>query len=171
VQPQKQFQKPPELLPENTNADPGAREADPLEPSPHAEPAALAFQPQAPQSSLQHRRVLVVEDNRDAAESLRILLELRGHDVRVAHTGTDGVRAAHAWHPEVVVCDIGLPGLDGFGVARQIRRNPSTARVRLIALTGYGQQEDRRRSREAGFDEHLTKPAEPETLQQLIERS
>jgi CheY-like chemotaxis protein len=170
VQHEQKFQISSAYLLQCASAGAGPGGEDALERSLHAEPAALAFRAEAPESSLQVRRVLVVEDNRDAAESLRMLLELRGHDVRVAHTGTDGVEAAHAWQPEVVVCDIGLPGLDGYGVARQIRRNPSTAGIRLIALTGYGQLEDRRRSREAGFDEHLTKPAEPETLQQLIER-
>jgi CheY-like chemotaxis protein len=115
-------------------------------------------------------RVLVVEDNRDAAESLRLLLELLGHDVRVAYTGTAGLEAARQWQPEVVVCDIGLPGLDGYGVASELRRSPATASAQLIALTGYGQEEDRRRSLEAGFDVHLTKPAEPEVLQKLIAR-
>ena len=148
----------------------GASHQDHFELPAKAEPTALAFRRNATVSCPRPRRVLIVEDNRDGAESLRILLELRGHDVRVAYTGTDGVKVAHTWKPEVVVCDIGLPGLDGYGVAREIRHDQSTAGVRLIALTGYGQQEDRCRSREAGFDEHLIKPAEPETLQDLIER-
>jgi CheY-like chemotaxis protein len=116
----------------------------------------------------EQRRVLIVEDNRDGAESLRLLLELLGHDVRVAYTGTAGVAMARDWRPDVVVCDIGLPGLDGYGVARELRHSSGTATTHLIALTGYGQEEDRRRSLEAGFDEHLTKPAEPEILQKLI---
>ena len=73
--------------------------------------------------------------------------------------------------PEVVICDIGLPGLDGYGVAAALRRNPDTASARLIALTGYGQDEDRRRAREAGFDEHLTKPADPTALEALLAAS
>jgi PAS domain S-box-containing protein len=115
-------------------------------------------------------RVLIVEDNRDAAESLRILLDLLGYEVRVAHTGPDGVSAARAWRPEVVLCDIGLPGLDGYGVAGALRRDPATSSVRLIAITGYGGDEDRRRSRAAGFDLHLTKPVDPADLQGLLAR-
>jgi CheY-like chemotaxis protein len=112
--------------------------------------------------------VLVVEDHLDAAESLRILLEMTGYEVRVAHTGPDGLTAAETYRPDVVVCDIGLPGMDGYRVARALRENPATAAARLIALTGYGQEEDRRRAREAGFDEHLTKPADPAVLGSLL---
>jgi two-component system CheB/CheR fusion protein len=111
---------------------------------------------------------LVVEDNPDTAESLRLLLELRGHQVEVAATGPAGVAAATAWRPDVVLCDIGLPGMDGYEVARALRHHPATAGVRLIAVTGYGKDEDRRRSREAGFDHHLTKPADPHVLLALL---
>ncbi len=118
--------------------------------------------------SRERRRILVVEDNRDAADTLRMLLEMSGHEVRVAYTGPDGVRMAEEWRPAVVVSDIGLPGLDGFGVARALRANPATARVRLIAVTGYGSDDDRRLARESGFDHLLTKPADPGVLQQLL---
>ena len=104
------------------------------------------------------RRVLIVEDNPDAAESLQVLLELLGHEVRVAYTGPDGVRAADEWRPDVVLCDIGLPDVDGYEVARQIRSDPSLGTTRLIALSGYAQPEDRRRARDAGFDAHMAKP-------------
>ncbi|MBY0513388.1 MAG: PAS domain-containing protein [Gemmataceae bacterium] len=114
------------------------------------------------------RRVLVVEDNRDAADSLRMLLEAYGYPVEVAYTGPDGVRAAERYRPEVVICDIGLPGMDGYRVAEALRGNPATAAARLIALTGYGQDEDRRRAKEAGFDEHLTKPVDPTALEAVI---
>lgn len=97
-----------------------------------------------------------------------MLLEMSGHEVRVAYTGPDGVRMAEEWRPAVVVSDIGLPGLDGFGVARALRANPATARVRLIAVTGYGSDDDRRLARESGFDHLLTKPADPGVLQQLL---
>ena len=80
----------------------------------------------------------------------------------------DGVRVAAEYRPEVVVCDIGLPGMDGYAVAGALRRNPATAASRLIALTGYGREEDRRRAREAGFDEHLTKPADPAALEAIL---
>ena len=95
-------------------------------------------------------------------------MRLVGYEVTVAYSGPDGVRAAEESHPEVVICDIGLPGLDGYGVAAALRGNPATAAARLIALTGYGREEDRQRAREAGFDEHLTKPADPAVLQALI---
>lgn len=113
-------------------------------------------------------RVLVVEDNGDAAESLRVLLETYGYQVTVVHSGSDGVRVAAEHRPDVVVCDIGLPGMDGYRVARALRDNPATAAVRLIALTGYGRDEDLSRAKEAGFDEYLTKPADPATLEAII---
>jgi CheY-like chemotaxis protein len=116
-------------------------------------------------------RVLVVEDNKDAADSLRVLLELFGYTVEVAYSGQTGVEAATRWQPDVILCDIGLPGLDGYAVAGQLRRHPATADARLIALTGYGTDEDRRKSREAGFDAHLTKPADPAALRALLNRS
>ena len=117
------------------------------------------------------RRVLVVEDNPDTARSLRLLLSLEGHQVRVALTGPDGVRAAREWGPEVVLCDIGLPGdMDGYAVARALRSEPSCASACLIALTGYGQEEDQRRAHEAGFDLHLTKPVNPDELQSVLHR-
>ncbi len=109
-------------------------------------------------------RILVVEDNLDSAESLRMFLELVGHGVTLAHTGPDGVEAAKALRPDVVLCDIGLPGMDGFAVAGTLRRHPETAATRLIAVTGYGQEEDRRRALSAGFDIHLVKPVDPQKL-------
>jgi CheY-like chemotaxis protein len=113
-------------------------------------------------------RILVVEDTQDAAESLAMLLRLDGHDVAVAYTGPAGVEAAKACEPHVVICDLGLPGLDGYGVAREVRRHPATARALVIALTGYGDPEHRKRSRAAGFDAHLTKPADLDTLRELL---
>jgi signal transduction histidine kinase len=132
------------------------------------EVAPLLVLPAAPQPAGEQRRILIVEDNLDAAATLRILLELLGHTVAVAHTGPEGVQLAAAWKPEVVLCDIGLPELDGYGVAQELRRNPATAHARLIALTGYGKDEDRRRSREAGFEHHLVKPVDPDVLQALL---
>jgi len=115
-------------------------------------------------------RVLVVEDNRDAADSLQVLLELFGYTVEVAYPGTAGVAAAQTFAPDVILCDIGLPGLDGYKLAAQLRQNPATAQACLIALTGYGTDEDRRKSKEAGFDAHLTKPADPAALRALLNR-
>jgi PAS domain S-box-containing protein len=109
-------------------------------------------------------RVLVVDDNRDAAESLRMLLDLTGYEAGVAHTGPDGVAAARRSRPDVVLCDIGLPGMDGFAVAAALRGDPDTAAARLVAVTGYGGEAVRRRALAAGFDEHLVKPVEPAAL-------
>jgi two-component system CheB/CheR fusion protein len=115
------------------------------------------------------RRCLVIEDNADAAESLALLLQLQGHEVEVAHDGVAGVEKGRVFLPDVVICDIGLPGaLDGYGVARAFRDDPDLRGVRLIALTGYGQEDDQRRAREAGFDVHVTKPADPNTLKRLL---
>jgi CheY-like chemotaxis protein len=114
------------------------------------------------------RRVLVVEDSRDTAASLRLLLEVLGYQVRVAYTGPAGVAEAEAWRPQAVVCDIGLPEMDGYEVARRLRRAPGLKGVLLVALTGYGRDEDRRSALEAGFDHHLTKPADPEELRRLL---
>jgi signal transduction histidine kinase len=132
------------------------------------EPAALSQTPSSPPLAEKPSRVLVIEDHQDAANCLRLLLELLGHQVQVAYTGPDGVQAAKEWQPDIVVCDIGLPGLDGYGVARELRRNPDTAQVRLLALTGYGTEEDRRRSYQAGFDLHLVKPVDPHELLKVL---
>jgi signal transduction histidine kinase len=113
-------------------------------------------------------RILVVEDNRDAAETLRDVLELSGHEVALAFSGPEGVAAARSVRPEVVLCDLGLPGFDGYAVARAVRQDPATAAARLIALSGYGHEEDRRRSREAGFDQHLVKPVNFTELEGLL---
>jgi PAS domain S-box-containing protein len=113
-------------------------------------------------------RILMVEDNRDGAETLRALLQLAGHEVALACSGPAGVELARQFRPDVVLCDIGLPGMDGYAVGRALRRDPLTSGARLIVLSGYGQEEDRRKSREAGFDLHLTKPVDPMELQQLL---
>ena len=119
---------------------------------------------------LEGRRILVVEDNPDAAATMRDFLELSGHEVELASSGVDGVEAARLFHPEVVLCDIGLPGMDGFEVAVELRRDPATADAQLIAVTGYGREEDRRRSKAAGFDLHLTKPVDPAQLRQVLQQ-
>jgi len=129
-----------------------------------SEPPALAEKSLPKKPVPKRLRVLVVEDNRDAAETLRLLLVACGYEVHVAYTGPEGVQAAGSTSPDIVLCDIGLPGLDGFGVAAALRQSPTTARARLIAVTGYGQEEDRRRALEAGFDVHLVKPVDPEKL-------
>ena len=133
-----------------------------------AEPEALIEMPNNPLREARPARVLIVEDNQDAAESLRLLLEVLGHQVRVAHSGPEGVEAAARWLPEVVVSDIGLPGIDGYEVARRVRRLPGLEDALLVALTGYGAEEDRRRAREAGFSHHLVKPADPADLLRVL---
>jgi CheY-like chemotaxis protein len=137
-------------------------------PKPLAEPAALSANTVAQVRGPRPLRILVVEDNIDAAESLRWLLEYFGHEVTVAYSGHAGVQAALACHPEVILCDIGLPGLDGYGVVRTLRLSPETAGARMIAVTAYSQDSDRRRSREAGFDLHLTKPVDPNRLEEIL---
>ncbi len=113
-------------------------------------------------------KVLVVDDNRDGAESLALLLGLEGYDVRIARDGLAAIDTAIAFEPAIVILDIGLPGMDGYEVARQLRADSSTARVLLIALTGYGREQDKSRAIAAGFDHYLVKPVDPEQLQALI---
>jgi CheY-like chemotaxis protein len=114
------------------------------------------------------RRVLVVDDNVDAAESLEIMLSLEGHAVEVAHRGTDALGVVARFQPHVVLLDVGMPEMDGYEVARRIRALPYGGRIALYALTGWAQEEDKRRALEAGFNEHLTKPIDRATLLQLI---
>jgi two-component system, sensor histidine kinase len=113
-------------------------------------------------------KVLLIEDNEDAAATLEDLLGLWGHEVEVAASGEDGLRQAERFAPEAVLIDIGLPGLDGYEVARRLRQSAASSAARLVAVSGYGQEEDRRRSREAGFDDHLTKPVDLETLRSIL---
>src|SRR5262249_37784704 len=113
-------------------------------------------------------RVLVVDDNTDAADSLAMLLRLTGHEVRIVHDGPAALESAATFRPDVVLLDIGLPGMDGYAVARHLREESCTREVLLIAVSGYGQEEDQLRSRQAGFDHHLVKPVEFTALQQLL---
>jgi signal transduction histidine kinase/ActR/RegA family two-component response regulator len=112
--------------------------------------------PQIP--DVEPRRILIADDNHDAAESLATLLQLRGHEVRTAHDGEEALAAAKVFKPDVVLLDLGMPKMDGYEAARRIRRLAWGRRARLVALTGWGQQQDRQRTREAGFDAHLVKP-------------
>ena len=116
----------------------------------------------------QGQRVLVVDDNVDAAESLMLLLGAQGYDVSAAHSGPAALEEARRVAPDFILLDIGLPGMDGYDVAQALRREPRLARCRLVAVTGYGRDEDRRRSREAGFDCHLVKPVDPAALRALL---
>jgi PAS domain S-box-containing protein len=114
------------------------------------------------------RRVLVVDDNRDAAESLALVLELMGDEVRTGHDGLEALELAEAFRPQVVLLDIGMPGLNGYEVAQRIRHAPWGKDVVLLALTGWGQEEDRRKSQAAGFDFHLVKPIDPTALEKVL---
>jgi len=109
-------------------------------------------------------RVLVVDDNHDAAESLAFLLSLEGHTVVVAYDGVAALSEAAKFQPQIVLLDIGMPGMDGYQVARALRAGESTRSMKIIALTGYGQPDDHERACAAGFDDHLTKPIDPEFL-------
>ena len=113
-------------------------------------------------------RILVVDDNKAAAETLQTVLKILGHQVFMAHDGAEAVAATELHQPEIVLMDLGMPKLNGFEAARQIRAAPWGQSVILIALTGWGQDEDRQRTRDAGFDDHLTKPADPAVLQTLL---
>ena len=119
-------------------------------------------------ASKQRHRILVVDDNVDAAESLAHLLRLFGHEVRTVHNGLNALVVAHNLKPNVALLDLGLPGIDGFELARRFRREYPDNRLLLIALTGYGQDEDRRRTADAGFDHHLVKPADLEEVQRIL---
>ena len=127
-------------------------------------------QPEAPGGAARGRRlrILVVDDNVDGAESLAMLVTLYGHDARTAHGGEEGLSAVLEFRPDVVFLDIGLPGLNGLEVARRVRRELPESGVVLVALTGWGGDEDRRQSKDAGFDHHLTKPVEAEAIEALL---
>ena len=131
-----------------------------------APPGVPVSRPRVPSGSGKER-ILIIEDNRDAAEMLRQLLELSGYTVYLAFNGPDGISAAREFRPEVILCDIGLPGMDGYEVAAALRGDPDT-HARLIAVSGYARDGDRRRAREVGFDEHLTKPVAFEELEAML---
>jgi DNA-binding response OmpR family regulator len=116
-----------------------------------------------------HARVLVVDDNEDAADSLATLLGVLGYAVRVAYDGPDAIVAADAFHPDAALLDIGLPKLSGYDIARHMRATRGDE-VLLVAITGWGQEEDRRKARDAGFDHHFTKPADFDLLMALLEQ-
>ena len=117
------------------------------------------------------RRVLVIEDNIDAAESLREVLEFGGHVVEIANSGRDGIERSLTFRPDMILCDIGLPGMDGYEVARRLRADKTLASTYLVALTGYALPEDLARAKEAGFDEHIAKPASLERIEEVLANS
>jgi CheY-like chemotaxis protein len=124
--------------------------------------------PPSPRPTTTHRRILVIEDHADGRESLAASLVMHGHEVVAAASGQEGIEAAVSFAPDVVLLDIGLPDIDGYEVARRLR-DKLECPARLVALTGYGQPEDRARAKEAGFDAHLVKPVEPARLLQVLE--
>jgi signal transduction histidine kinase/DNA-binding response OmpR family regulator len=113
-------------------------------------------------------KILVIEDNKDAAESSKLLLALEGHDVKTANTGINGLAIAKSFQPQVILCDVGLPGMDGYQVAKSLRDDPELQDTYIIALTGYGRAEDQKRSRDAGFCMHLTKPIDYNKLHNVL---
>ena len=133
------------------------------------EAPAMPQAPSGPARATGGRRVLVVDDNLDSASSMAALLELSGHDVHIAHDGIEAVEAAATLQPDVILLDIGLPKLNGYEAARRIRQQQEHKGLVLVALTGWGQDEDKRRSLEAGFDFHLVKPADLSALQELLD--
>jgi PAS domain S-box-containing protein len=137
---------------------------------PAADSAAQKTTPKAgrPHVARQSSRVLVVDDNRDTVAGLAKLLGLLGHDVRIAYDGPTAIEVARSHRPEVVLLDIGLPGMDGYDVAKRLRTEPYCKDSLIIAVSGYGQEEDRRRSKQAGFDHHLSKPVDYESLMALL---
>jgi CheY-like chemotaxis protein len=140
----------------------------PLEKSrPEAPPAAEPRLPNA-RTALAERRILVVDDNRDAADSLGLFLKFMGAAVDVAYDGATALELLPAFRPEIVLLDVGMPVLDGFEVARRMRQLPEGQNILLVAITGWGQEEDRRRTADAGFDQHLVKPVDPVMLQNLL---
>lgn len=129
----------------------------------------MALARQDPGEATPKRRLLVVDDNKDAAESMSMLLEMWGHEVAFAYDGPSALETAEQWQPEAVFLDIGLPGMDGYEVAERLRELPQAKDAVLIAITGYGQDDDRLRSRRAGIDHHLVKPVAPDALRSLID--
>lgn len=119
-------------------------------------------------SKAPRRRVLIVDDNEDAANSLAMILELGGHETASVYTAADALQRAAVFRPDVVLLDIGLPGMDGYEVAQKMRELPGLRDIRLVAVTGYGRSDDRLRARDAGFDDHLTKPVEFAVLERTL---
>ena len=130
------------------------------------EPAAVV--PERPEGECRGRRILVVDDSDDMTQSLRILLEHAGHEARVVHDGPAALVAYRTYQPDVVLLDVGLPGMNGYDIARQLRREQGDRAPLLVAVSGYGQEEDKRLAREAGFEFHLTKPVDPARLIELV---
>jgi CheY-like chemotaxis protein len=126
--------------------------------------SSTAAAPEKPKNGNGHLHVLIIEDNRDAANTMQRVLKVCGYRTSVAYDGNEGVAMARSVKPDVILCDIGLPEMDGYAVAKTLRTDADTAKARLIAVTGYGTAEDREKSREAGFDSHMVKPVDLNAL-------
>jgi CheY-like chemotaxis protein len=137
----------------------------PFQRAPESEPAVEERPAVTPFGKL---RVLIADDNRDAADSLAMLLSMDGYEVRTVYGGCDAIRAAETFRPDVALLDIGMPKVDGYAAAKAIRRQRGGVDTCLVAITGWGQQEDKRRALEAGFVTHLTKPVDPNLLRDLL---
>ena len=138
----------------------------PREISSQEQPQATAPIPAA--SAQTPLRVLVVDDNHDTAESLALLLQLEGHDVTVAFDGVSALAEAARFQPQAVLLDLGMPGMDGYDVVRELRTREATKSAVILALSGYGQPDDKARAKAAGFTDHLTKPVEPASLLSIL---
>jgi CheY-like chemotaxis protein len=136
---------------------------------PLVQPSPATVEPsiQSERGRLVQRRVLIVDDNHDAADAMGMLIEQFGGEARVAYDGESGVREAATYQPDVVFLDLGMPGLDGYDTCRHIRSQAGAAAF-IVALTGWGQEHDKQRAADAGFDAHLTKPADPKAIEQLL---
>jgi CheY-like chemotaxis protein len=134
-----------------------------------AEPVA-AQEPAAATPAGPARRILVVDDHQDSTDSLALFLRLRGHEVRTAHDGPSALEEIERYRPEVVFLDLGLPGMSGYDVARRVRMKPDLGPLQLVAVTGYGTDGDRQKTRDAGFDVHLAKPVDPRAVDALLAR-
>lgn len=151
------------------NAAPDRASSSPPGPPRAAEPRSSAEggRPDPGEAGKPRRRVLVVDDNQDSADTMAELFRVWGHEVRTAHDGPAALEQARSFRPHVVLLDVGMPGMDGYELARRLRAEGLAGDL-LVSITGYGQEEDRRRAQEAGFHHHLTKPVNPETLQRLV---
>jgi CheY-like chemotaxis protein len=135
---------------------------------PLAEAPTAAEQSPLAQNGERTYRVLIIDDQRDTLCTMQALIKSLGHEVFTAADGEEGLRVAHEAHPDVIFSDIGLPGIDGYAVARSVRDDPATRAAYLVAITGYGQHDDQRRALGAGFDRHLTKPVAYHDLQGIL---
>jgi CheY-like chemotaxis protein len=156
---------PAKTLPDHTTIDRTGRLHAEFYHMPTTAPASAAS---ANTTAVPNRRVLVIDDNADAADTLVAILSLLGHDAVAAHNGAEGLRAAEKQHPDVIFLDIGMPGMNGFEVAVAMRKISGLESVRIVALTAWRDEETRARAKAAGFDLHLTKPTSIEVIEEII---